>query len=111
MTFLINSAARKATGSTCYFEFQKGKQKNKFWLDNSVYLHADMFEKLMLFSLFSQSVKEFDSFGRNYISKAQWKTIVELSKSNEMWEAFAQELQPWVDDCLSEHKYFTLCGI
>ena len=45
MTFLINSAARKATGSTCYFEFQKGKQQNKFWLDNSVYLHADMFEK------------------------------------------------------------------
>lgn len=43
MKYFITEEKRKGT---CYFEFQKGKFKGKFWLQDSLYLHGDKFDEL-----------------------------------------------------------------
>ncbi len=50
------------TGS-CYFEFQKGKFADKYWLANSLYLSADIFDSLNLYQVFASVVPEFDYYG------------------------------------------------
>ena len=112
MKYFVTEVERNASGSTCYFEFQKGKIKNKYWLKDSIYLHADLFDELMLFHLFSASLGSFDYYGpTNVVSKVKWNIIVEKSKENAQWEIVVQELMPWVEECFIKHSYFTICGI
>lgn len=111
MKYLLNEAQRKATGSTCYFEFQKGKFKKQTWLKDSLCLHADTFDSLMLYELFSDSIEEFCYYAPNEVSEEQWQNLVIKSQENEQWKDFIGELKPWVEDCLAKHKCFTICGI
>ena len=112
MNYFLNEEERKASGSTYYFEFQKGKHRNKFWLEDSICIHADLFDELLLFRLFSESLGDFDYYGpSNVIEKEQWYKIVEKSKENERWKLVIEELRPWVEECFAKHKYFTICGI
>ena len=111
MKYLLDETQRKATGSTCYFEFQKGKFRNKFWLKDSLCLHADTFDSLMLYELFSGSIQEFCCCAANEVSEEQWQNLVTKSQENEQWKNVIEELRPWVEDCLVKHKCFTICGI
>lgn len=111
MKYFIDEAQRRATGGTCYFEFQKGKFKNKFWLRDSLCLHADIFDSLMLYELFSGSIEEFCYYASNEVSKEQWKKLVAKSKENEQWKNVIEELYPWVEECFTENRCFTICGI
>ena len=67
MKYFLDEAQRKATGGTCYFEFQKGKFRNKFWLKDSLCLHADTFDSLMLYELFSNSIEGFCYYASNEV--------------------------------------------
>ena len=81
MKYFVNEDERKASGSTCYFEFQKRNPKNKYWLTDSICLHADLFDKLKLFGLFSLSLGTFDYYGpTNIVNVEKWNIIVEKSK-------------------------------
>ena len=111
MKYFLNEAQRKTTGGTCYFEFQKGKFRNKFWLNDSVYLHADTFDALMLYELFSDSIENFYDYSPTEVSKGQWETLVVKSKENEYWTDIIEELTPWVEECFTKHMCFTICGI
>ena len=111
MKYFLNESQRKATGGTCYFEFQKGKFRNKFWLKDSLCLHADTFDSLMLYELFSNSIEGFCYYAPNEVSKDQWKNLVTKSIENEQWENVIEELSPWVEECFNTHKCFTICGI
>ena len=112
MRYFVNEVERKASGGTCYFEFQKGKHRNKYWLKDSICIHADLFDELLLFRLFVDSLGSFDYYGpSNVIEKEQWHKIIENSKKNKFWELVVEELQPWVEECFNEHKCFTICGI
>ena len=86
MNYFLDEAQRKATGSTCFFEFQKGKFRNKFWLKDSLCLHADTFDSFMLYELFSKSIEEFCYYAPNEVNNKQWNNIVEKSKENEQWK-------------------------
>ena len=112
MKYFVNEEERKSSGSTCYFEFQKGNPKNKYWLTDSICLHADLFDELRLFDLFSSSLGTFDYYGpTNIVSEEKWNIIIEKSKENEKWESVVQELKPWVENCFTKHRQFTICGI
>ena len=112
MKYFVNEKERKASGSTCYFEFQKGFYQNKSWLEDSVCLHADLFDELRLFRLFSDSLGTFDYYGpTNVVNKEKWDMIVEKSKENESWKSVIDELKPWVEDCFIRYHHFTICGI
>lgn len=111
MKFFLKETERKESGSTCYFEFQKGKFRNKFWLKDSLCLHADVFDARMLYSLFSASIEEFCYFAPNEVTKEQWNSLVKKSKENAQWEAVIEELRPWAEECFTKHACFTICGI
>ena len=111
MNYFLDEVQRKATGGTCFFEFQKGKFKNKFWLKDSLYLHSDTFDSLMLYELFSKSIEEFCYYAPNEVNNEQWNSLVEKSKENERWKSVIEELSPWVKECFTLHRCFTICGI
>lgn len=111
MKYFIDEEQRKYIGSTCYFEFQKGRFRNKFWLEDSLCLHADTVDSLMLYELFSNSIEDFSYFADAEVNKEQWKNIVARSKGNEQWTDVIEELIPWVEECFREHECFTICGI
>ena len=112
MRYFVNEKERKASGSTCYFEFQKGKFRNKYWLNDSICIHADLFDELRLFKLFADVLGGFDYYSpTNLIEKSQWDKIIEKSKENEQWKSVIEELTPWAEECFRKHKYFTICGI
>jgi len=112
MRYFVNEEERKASGSTCYFEFQKGKHRNKHWLKDSICIHADLFDELLLFHLFADSLGCFDYYGpANVIEKEQWYKIIEKSKENEHWELVVGEMRTWAEECFNKHTCFTICGI
>ncbi len=111
MRYFLDEVKRKATGSTCYIEFQKGKFRNKFWLKDSLCLHVDTFDSLMLYELFSNSIEDFCYYTSNEVSKEQWENLVAKSKENEQWKEIIEELRLWVDECFNTHTCFTICGI
>ncbi len=111
MKYFLSPTERKSQGGTCYFEFQKGKFKNKFWLKNSVYIHANVFDSLGLCSLFSNSIDKFYYYGPTTVSIKQWNTLVKNSSEYEHWNNVIEELRPWVEECFTEHSCFTIIGI
>ena len=111
MKYFLDELQRKAVGGTCYFEFQKGKFGNMFWLKDSLCLHADIFDSLNLYELFSDSIKDFCYFSTTEVSKEQWDVLVVKSKENNCWNDIIEELTPWAEECFTKHKYFTVCGI
>ena len=48
MKYFINENQRKESHSTCYFEFQRGKYKNKCWKEDSLNLSQGIFIQLNL---------------------------------------------------------------
>lgn len=111
MRYFLDEVQRKATGGTCYFEFQKGKFRNNFWLKDSLCLHADFFDSLNLYELFSNSIEDFCYYAPTEVSKEQWDVLVAKSKENEHWMDVIEELAPWAEESLTKHKCFTICGI
>lgn len=111
MKYFLNAAQRKASGSTCYFEFQKGDFKNKYWLNDSLYLDVDSFDSLMLYALFCASIENFCYYAPTKVSPAHWERIVEKSNEKEQWKEIIEELHPWVKKCFTEHSCFTILGI
>ena len=111
MKYFVNYEEWKALGGTNYFEFQEGRFKNKFWLENSICIHMDVFDQLLLDDLFYFSLGAFDYFGETDINKEQWQKIVEKSKENELWQIAVEEMIPWVEKCFIRHKYFSIVGV
>ena len=111
MKYFVNYEEWKALGGTNYFEFQQGRFKNKFWLENSICIHMDVFDQLLLDDLFYFSLGAVDYFGETDINKEQWQKIVEKSKENELWQIAVEEMTPWVEKCFVRHKYFSIVGV
>lgn len=111
MKFVVTEAERKASGSTCYFEFQHGKYRRKHWQKESVFLHADVFDEAELYRLFADALPDFNYYGPTEVSEKQWAVIVENAAANERWMEIISELTPWVEACFQKYRCFTLCGI
>ena len=112
MTYLINAQQRKASRSTLYFEFQKGTFKQKHWLADSVYLHADTFDRLELYYLFSASLPDFDYYYFTEVSPSQYAELKTkaMACGGEIAAVF-EELDVWVAACFRQNAFFTICGI
>ena len=111
MKYFIHEKERRLSGGTCYFEFQKGRFKNKFWLENSVCMQTDLFDSLNLFKLFSDVIQPFNYYGPNEVSEDQWSAILHKAQENKQWAPVMEELRPWAEKCLATHRYFTICGV
>ena len=111
MKYFLDEVQRKAAGGTCYFEFQKGKFRNTIWLKDSLCLHADIFDSLNLYDLFSNSIEDFCYYAPTEVCKEQWEVLIAKSKENERWMDVIEELTPWIEECFTNNKCFTICGI
>lgn len=112
MQYFANENKRKASGSSCYLEFQKGHFSGKHWLSDSICIEADLWDEHHLSDVFTSVIRYFDSCGVNEITKTQWEQI--LLRSRE-WDSLAyailQEAATWVNACFQEHDVLTIASI
>jgi hypothetical protein len=112
MAYFYTEVQRKASGSTCYLEFQRGQYKDKCWLSDSLNLHDDIFNNLSLHLLFVQALPNFDHWGLTKVSKPQWKKLKQMAHiTGGEVEKVIVELTPWADECFRSESCFTICGI
>ena len=112
MTYFVTEEQRKASQSTCYFEFQKGKHENQFWKEDSLCIHMDVFDKLNLFDLFSAVIPAFAYYGITQVTASDYEAIkARASKCGEEISAAVMELDCWARDCFAHENCFTVLGI
>ena len=112
MPYFCTETQRHASGSTCYFEFQKGSYNNRCWLSDSLNLHDSIFESLGLHLLFIQAIPNFDYYGLTKVSKPQWEQLKQMAhNAGGEIEAAVMELNRWVITCFQEHSAFTIYGM
>ena len=112
MKYFLSEAERKQTHGTCYFEFQRGAYQGEFWLSDSLCLHAEVFDELKLFELFSKAIPHFEYYGVTTVTKDDWQALVRLSKEyGGEKEVVISELTSWVEACFELEEIFTICGI
>ena len=112
MKYFITEAERKELHSTCLFEFQKGIYHDRYWCEDSICLHAEIFDELKLFELFHKVLPHFDYYGRTEVSPENWEVLLSLSHNygGEI-EVVISEIVPWIENCFQVEKAFTICGI
>lgn len=109
---LCSASRRKMLGGTCYFEFQRGRFRGKFWLDRSVYLHADRFEELKLYEIFSEALPHFNYFGTTEVTQAQYEKLKACAQARGgKIAAVFEELDHWAGNCFLTENVFTILGI
>jgi hypothetical protein len=111
MRYFMSEAERRSSRSTLYFELQKGHYHNKCWLDDSVCIHADIWDSLSLTELFTKALPDFAYYGLTEVNMTEWEKLKELSQASFQWEEVMLELSPWVSGCFENNSVFTVCGI
>lgn len=112
MKYFVNEEKRKASHSTCYFEFQKGYYRNKCWLPDSISISDTLWDEYHLSDLFGCVIKKFDYYGKTIVTKEQWDEILKLSQeSGKIWGEVIAEAIPWVNECFKKYDVFTIMGM
>ncbi len=112
MNFFVDEETRKASHSTCYFEFQMGYYHDKCWLPDSISISDSLWNEYHLSDLIGCVIKDFNYYGITIVTKTQWDEMVRLSqKSGVIWEKVIVEAVPWVNECFKKHDVFTILGI
>ena len=113
MMYFIDAQQRKASRSTLYFEFQIGRFQHKHWLSDSIYLHADTFDQLGMYHLFSTYLPDFNYYGPTLVSPPQYEVLKAgaMSCGNEEIAAVLSELDNWVTNCFQKAPCFSILGI
>ena len=112
MLFFINEEDRKNSKSTCYFEFQKGKYKDKCWKSDSVSIRDSVWDEYKLSDLFEKSVPDFDYFGTTEVHPEQWENILKIcAKEKPKGACVIDDVREWVEECFKEFGCFTICGM
>lgn len=98
---------------TCYHEFQKGEWKRKrFWKEDSLLIHDDIYHRLELGKLISGVIAEYDPYGITKVSKEQWDEIYRIAEEigGEIFYAIS-EANVWVCKNFESEEVFTILGI
>jgi hypothetical protein len=108
-----NYEQRKQSGSTCYFEFQKGGRsglfgRTVFWQVDSLYLHMDIVDSINL----AEVIPGFNYYGITIIDKAFWATILNNTENaSGVLKEIMNDLCPWAEENFRENKVFVIHGI
>ena len=71
MKYFVNEDQRKNSCSTCYLEFQVRRYHNKCWLDTSISIRDELWNKFHISKLILEVFPEFDFYGITTITKKQ----------------------------------------
>lgn len=115
MKYFIDEAERKASHSTCYHEFFKGKwdiNTDTHWNHDSMNIHDDFMDSLGMCSLIGSIVEDYDPLGITEIHKKHWEKIYAQAEKigGNLLQAI-QEVAPWAEDNFRQHDVFTILGI
>ena len=110
MKYFITEQERKTLHSTCFFEFQEG-QKNKeykfiFWKDNSMLLHADLFDESRLYKI----IPNLKYYADTIINKESC-TIIKNAEKSPLAQEIIDELSDWAEENFKKYEYFVILGI
>lgn len=112
MKYFVTEEVRKASHSTCFFEFQKGYYHDRCWLDGSISIRDTLWEKFSLSDLFRSALDEFDAFGITVITKKQWEEIVKIAdQADPIWREVVEDAASWVTECFAEYEVFSILGM
>lgn len=113
MKYFWTEDERKIHRTTCCFEFQKGRFDGKtFWKNDSLCLHADIFDKNELFDIFSKSLNGFNYYGPNEVTADEWRILLNMSKKlGGVSAEIISELEPWVEENFKTYTVFSILGI
>ena len=112
MRFFINANQRKTINSTCYLEVQEGQYHDKCWLDSSIYISIELWEKFHISNLIREVVPEFDFYGIAVITKEYWINIVKKSQIEECFcKEIIAEVVPWATKFFKTNDVFTILGM
>jgi hypothetical protein len=99
------------TGSW-YFELQKGKFTDKYWLANSIWLSDDILDSMNLYQVFAEVVPEFDYYGITEIDKEQWEQVkLVADRSGGVGKDIITEIDSWASSVLPAESVITVLGI
>ena len=111
--YFLTESERRATESTLFFEFQKGKYSGECWKEDSLCLRANVFDRLGLYRLFAEAIPGFDYYNmKNAVNRESWERLRNLAFAldGEVRDLMT-ELSAWVEACFSEEEVFNVCGI
>ena len=111
MQYFCTETERKASKSTCYFEFQKGHHRGKHWLEDSISIHDDLLSD-EIYQVFVDTIPQFDPFGFTEVTKEQWQQVKSRAEAvgGEALVA-VMEIEDWIVKCFEKEAVFTICGI
>ena len=111
MKYFCTETERKASKSTCYFEFQKGRHTGKHWLEDSLCIHDDLLNDAF-YQVLVSAIPKLDPFGVTEVSPEQWQQVKSKAETvgGEVLVA-VMELNEWVEKCFENEAIFTICGI
>lgn len=112
MKYFIDEETRKASRSTCYFEFMIGKYRDKCWLPDSISISADLFDELKLYEVISSVIPSFDYYGLTEISIDDWNKIIDKAHfiGGKTQEVF-NEANNWAKIVFDSYSVITICGL
>lgn len=111
MKYFITEAERKATHSSCYFEFQKGRYQEKCWREDSVSLSDDLWDELHLSDLFGEVLPDFNYCGVTAVSREEWDKILIRAEEVPQWREIIFEFSPWAEKCFETYDVFSILGL
>lgn len=112
MKYFVTETKRKASNSTCFFEFQKGYYHDQYWLQDSINISDDLWDEFNLSELIGNVNKDFNYYGITVITKNQWNKIINNSqKTDSAWKDVIAEAIPWVNDCFEKNEVFSIIGM
>ena len=112
MQYFVKERERKASQSTCYLEFQKGRYNGQCWRYSSISIRDEIWDEHQMSQLVRTVVPDFDYCGLTVITKAQWEAIVENSRDEACpGRPVIEEAIPWVNRCFEKQEVFTICGL
>lgn len=110
--YFVNETDRKASRSSCYFEFQKGRYNGNCWLQDSLSISDDLWEDLNLSDLFGEIIPKFAYYGCTTVTQKEWvKLLKRAEESGCLWKEVIEELVPWANECFENNDVFTILGI
>jgi len=109
MKYFCKSDERKGT---CYYVFQKGGFNEKFWLEDSLLIHDDVWYDSGLEDFFFAEVEELEAYGTTEINRSMWENILKRADDyDEITREAIGELSEWVEENFKENEVFTILGL
>lgn len=112
MKYFCTETECAQSGSSCFLEFQRGRYRHKHWLDSSVFLHDDIFERLGLYPVFAEAIPGFAHWGLTEVNREQYLRLKSrAAEAGGEILAAVTELDRWACQCFEKEDVFTICGI